>query len=98
MRDLLFKSKIEAAAQVVRQKIVFADDSSYVENPEKIIVDLDAFPVDEIQEFVFRHPQTKIIGFVSHKNESVISRARKVGITVFSRSLFVQKLPTILRE
>ena len=69
------------------------------ESPRLIIVDLNARqgPIDAIERLQSSGVHTPVIGFLSHVQKDLAERARAAGCTeVMPRSLFTQKLATIL--
>jgi DNA-binding NarL/FixJ family response regulator len=98
--DLMFRSKIEAAA---RQLSVEVDVSASVPAQDKpwsvAIVDLNLNTdcIEAIRQLRARLPQTPIVAYGSHVETELFEKARAAGCThVIARSAFVQRLPWIL--
>jgi hypothetical protein len=96
VKDLLFKSKIAETAKLLEKEIVFIEDIYTIKNPTIIIADLEVFGLDGLQKLKAENPSLRILGFLSHKNIDLITRARIVEIEVFPRSIFFQRLGEIL--
>ncbi len=96
VKDLLFKSKIAETAKLLEKEIVFVEDIYSIKNPTTIIADLEVFGLEGLQKLKEENPSLRIIGFLSHKNIDLITRARIVEIEVFPRSIFFQRLGEIL--
>jgi hypothetical protein len=99
VRDLIFSTRIvaEARAAGVECKIV-RDPAKIPAEGRLLIVDLNldgAIPAAAAWGAVGNRP---VVGFVSHVDTEIISRAREAGITqILARSRFVQILPDLLR-
>ena len=96
VKDLLFKSKIAETAKLLEKEIVFVEDIYSIKNPTTIIADLEAFGLEGLHKLKEENPSLRILGFLSHKNIDLITRARIVEIEVFPRSIFFQRLGEIL--
>ncbi len=106
--DLLFSSKIRAAAGHAGRRIVFVRSGAAVlddirtQRPGLIVIDLDRDSLDPIG--VIRALKsdadlraTRVVGFVSHVHGERIAEARAAGIdTVLARSAFAASLPAIV--
>src|SRR5688572_13787657 len=95
VKDLFFKSKIDATAQALKKDVIFSSDFYTIKNPKLVLVDLEEFGLEGVQKIKEENPHAKIIGFLSHKRMDLISRAREIGIEVLPRSVFVEKLSEI---
>ena len=107
--DLLFSSKIRAAAKAVDQDAVFirkrADVAAAVREhrPHAVIIDLDRDALDPIGvihdlQADARRPSLRVIGFASHVHADRLRLAREAGCDrVLARSGFVADLPGLLR-
>jgi CheY-like chemotaxis protein len=105
--DLMFRSRVSAAAKASGTEVRFASGESDVlarlgEGPGLIIVDLNARRADPVA-LVSRLKSdpalsgVRVVGFVSHVDTSAIEASRAAGIdAVFSRGAFVNHLPRIL--
>ena len=105
--DLLFKSKIRAAAQAAGATISFARNSDDVAalatagSPELILIDLEGRSGDAIDTIrairAAMGTSPRIIGFGSHVNVDRLRAAKEAGCDqALARSAFVQVLPTLL--
>lgn len=105
--DLLFKSKIRAAAQATGATISFARNSDDVAglaidaSLDLVLIDLEGQSGDAID--TIRAIRTavgdgpRIIGFGSHVNVGRLEAAKQAGCNqALARSAFVQVLPTLL--
>ena len=107
--DLLFSSKIRAAAAAADHPIVFVRKRAEVvaamrgHHPSLVIVDLDRDALDPIgvigelraaPEFA----DAKIVGFGSHVNTERLQAARSAGCDrPMARSAFVVALPDLMK-
>lgn len=108
--DLLFSSKIRAAAEHGGSAIVFVRAAGAVvpeiraKRPHLVIVDLDRAPLDPIGAIrsLKIDPElkdVKVVGFVSHVHTDRIAAAREAGIDmVLARSAFVGALPKLVAD
>ena len=106
--DLMFTSKIRAAATRLATPLVFArsPESALAEMrkspPSLVIFDLDSprtRPLDILASMKSSPDlaQIQTVGFVSHVKADLIDAARQAGVgDVLARSAFVQLLPQIL--
>jgi len=106
--DLLFSSKIKAAAEAASNQLLFVRDRSAMidairaHRPQVVIVDLDRSslsPIDFIRDVRAQGDvaKTRIVGYVSHVKVDVIESARAAGIDqVLARSAFVTALPRLV--
>lgn len=106
--DLMFSSRIRAAATAAAAEVQFARTAGDVLDrardlkPSLVLLDLNAGALDPIalvqalkgDEELRAIP---IVGFVSHVQADVIAAARAAGIDeVLARSAFVARLPELL--
>ncbi len=97
VKDLFFRSKIDATAHALKKKIEFSSDVYTIKNASLVLVDLEEFGLEGIQKIVEHNPNAKIIGFLSHKRAELIARAGKIPtLRVLPRSRFVEELNEIL--
>jgi DNA-binding NarL/FixJ family response regulator len=91
--DLMDRSRIDAALPSVRY--VAAVDALGTIAPDLVIADLTRVSdVDELRRAV---PAARIIAFVPHVDDAVISKAEQAGCDdVMPRSVFFRRLPTLL--
>lgn len=107
VRDLFFRSKLDAVAGQLGVEIIYASKLDSLSEllgesePRLIMVDLnDAnFPPDQtIAAIRSVMPELRVIGFASHVDLKALRGAREAGFTqVLSRSEFTAKLPELLR-
>ena len=106
--DLFFVAKIREAAKsagvVVHGFDARRDPASVAEaRPQAVLLDLNARSFSSLDwiHALKADPATssiRIIGFVSHVQEQLISEARAAGCdTVMARSAFSKQLPELLR-
>jgi hypothetical protein len=101
VRDLLFYSKIRAAAESADVPLKSVRDPARLleESGLGLIVDLNQS--DALQAAIEFRNRTglPVVGFVSHVDVETISAARASGIgQVLARSQFEKQLPTVLRS
>mgnify|MGYP001195818303 CR=1 FL=1 len=101
VRDLLFRSKIAAAARTGGSNVVFIrDPSALVEQPGRLlVVDLgEPGAIRAASNWKARYV-CPIVGFVSHVDAQTIAQAREAGFDrVLARSRFVAELESILSQ
>lgn len=99
--DLLFRSKIQAAASATGAAVSFVRDvsDSAVDGASLAIIDLDApAAIQTIAALGSAHPSLRLVGYVSHVNADRIRDARAAGpVEVMARSAFVAALPSLLQ-
>jgi PleD family two-component response regulator len=108
--DLLFTSKIRAAASKTGTVVVFSRSSQAALTemqkgmPALVILDLNSPAADPLGTVAAmkadpRLASVPIVGFVSHVHASLIDAARKAGVDdVMARSAFAERLPEILGQ
>jgi PleD family two-component response regulator len=106
--DLMFSSRIRAAAEGVGADVRFARTTAEAaaiaaaEKPALVLLDLNARVVDpmSIVAAFKSNPllaAVRVVGFVSHVQGDVIAAARAAGIDeVMARSSFTARLPELL--
>jgi CheY-like chemotaxis protein len=108
MADLFFSATIVDIAKKLGMSVELLRDREIVlekvrTNPAAVIFDLNYPAVDPIGiiQRMKRDPETRgitTIGFVSHVQAEVKARAKQAGCDeVLARSVFVQRLPGILK-
>jgi len=107
VRDILFRSKIDAAAQVLGIEVAYASTVEQAAKrcaelkPSSVFVDLsDAnFPVEATVKAVKDgNAQTKLVGFASHVDLKPLASAKASGFDkTLSRAEFTAKLPELLK-
>jgi len=105
VRDLVFRSKILAAAERVGASIRLAprgtplDEAVRTLGPGTLIVDLGEAGVVEQIGAAKAAGATRVLGYVGHLAEDVMARAREAGADeVLSRGQFAQRLEELLRS
>ena len=99
VRDLMFSSRISAAARAAGVAITALRDPAQVTGARgrRLIVDLNQAGALEAAAQWKNASAGDVVGFVSHVDGETISRARAAGIDrIFPRSRFVESLPEIL--
>jgi len=109
--DLLFGSRIRAAAERTGRPIAFAKretlmDAVAATPPHLVVVDLDRSQMDPMAAIrqLRAHPdaaisRVPIVAYVSHVRGDLIDAAREAGATlVLARSAFVAKLPELMAD
>lgn len=99
VRDLMFSSRIGAAARAIGASVrVVRDPAELPGAPgRRLIVDLNQPGALEAAVEWKSHAAGEIIGFASHVDGETISRARAAGFDqVVPRSKFVEILPDLL--
>jgi DNA-binding NarL/FixJ family response regulator len=107
VRDLFFRSKIDAVATAVGAEIGYASTLDAVAlrcaelKPAIVFSDLsdDAFPaVETLRQIRAAAPGARVIGFASHVDLNSIRAARDAGYELtLSRSEFTARLADLLR-
>ena len=106
VEDLIFRSKLEAAAAAVATPLCLIAGPSELgpshaaQRWDLVIVDLDMGHADSavlVETLRQTLPQTPIVGFCSHVEERLQERAKAAGCTiVLPRSAFVRRLPELI--
>lgn len=107
VRDLFFRSKLDALANQLGATIVYAADleaaaARIAESmPTVVMVDLNdaSFPPDRTVAILSAAaPGARVIGFASHVDLKALKGARSAGFSeTLSRSEFTARLPELLR-
>lgn len=108
VRDLLLRSRIEAAATVLGVEVVpaatleLARTSAAELSPAIIFADLSDtnFPADATaRELRAAAPGARLVGFASHVDLKSLASARAAGFDLtLSRSEFTARLPELLKS
>jgi DNA-binding NarL/FixJ family response regulator len=106
LRELFFRSKLDAVANALGGEIAYASAVSQIEHqcaaaaPELVLVDLSdknfvaGEVISAIREFA---PGARIVGFASHVDMKAIKTAREAGFDrVLSRQELAAQLPSLL--
>jgi DNA-binding NarL/FixJ family response regulator len=107
VRDLFFRSKIEAMASPMGAKIEFASSLDaarsklVADRPSIVFVDLSdtTFPAESTAAAVRElAPEAKLVGFASHVDLKALRGAREAGFNLtLSRSEFTARLADLIR-
>jgi DNA-binding NarL/FixJ family response regulator len=108
VRDLFFRSKIDAIAAAVGAQVEYVSTLDAVAarcaaiRPAVVFIDLsdDAFPAaDTLKQIRAAAPQARTIGFASHVDLKSMQAARAAGYEeTLSRSEFTARLPDLLKS
>ncbi len=107
VRDLLFRSKIDAAAGAASRDTVYASTLEVAAKrcaeltPEIVVVDLGTAPApgETVAAIRAAAPSAKLIGFASHVDRDTLKAAREAGFEmVLSRGEFAARLPELLNH
>jgi hypothetical protein len=99
VRDLMFSSRISAAARAANVPVTILREPSALAATlgHRLIVDLNQPGAVEAAAAWKRSTLREVIGFVSHVDADTIGRARQAGIDqILPRSRFVEALPNLL--
>lgn len=107
VRDLFFRSKLDAAGEAAGAEVAYASDLGAAARrcaeitPSIVLVDLSdkSFPVLEAARTIREvAPNTRLVGFASHVDLKSLAAAREAGFeTTLSRSEFTARLDEFLR-
>ena len=101
VRDLIFLSKINAAAETagIAVKVVRDPAQLSTEAGQRLIVDLNlAGAIESAGAWLAAAAGRSAVGFVSHVDSEAISQAQRAGIRrILPRSRFVQMIPEHLQ-
>ena len=107
--DLMFTSKIKAAATQLAAKVLFvrsaaaAVEQMHQSPPSLVILDLSNPRIDSLGVVAAMKADASLsaiptVGYASHVHTEAIDAAKRAGVTeIFARSAFTQRLPEILR-
>jgi hypothetical protein len=108
VRDLLLRSRIEAAAEATGAGVVFAANYDRLRdiaaaNPITLafadLSDSTFDPATTARELTTACPGATLIGFASHVDLKPLAAARAAGLAqTLSRSEFVSRLPDLLKS
>jgi hypothetical protein len=101
VRDLMFSSRISAAARAAEVPVTMLRDPAALAGVQgrRLIVDLNQPGATEAAVEWKRSSPGEVIGFVSHVDAETISGARAAGIDrILPRSRFVEVLSDLLME
>jgi DNA-binding NarL/FixJ family response regulator len=107
VRDLFFRSKIDAVAAGVGAEVAYASSLSVAAarctelQPTVVFADLSdaTFPARETFELIHASaPGARVVGFASHVDLKPLKAARDAGFDLtLSRSEFTAQLPELLK-
>ncbi len=97
VKDLFFRSKMDAVAAALGKRMEFVSDTYRVTDADLVLVDLEEFGLEGIQKIVERNPGVRVVSFLSHTRTDLIVRAKMIpGLSVYPRSVFTERLKDIL--
>jgi DNA-binding NarL/FixJ family response regulator len=104
VRDLLFASKIDAAAKRLGVDVAWAargaplSRSAADRQPSVVLADLGERGVlDELRAILAARPETEIVGFLGHLETNVMDEARAIGVAeVLTRGQLAASLDEVL--
>jgi DNA-binding NarL/FixJ family response regulator len=107
IRDLMFRSKIDAAAESLGVEVAYVSTLELLPqrcadiNPTMVMVDLSEknfAPEATMAALCTCAPGVKVIGFASHVDLKALAGAREAGFQrVLSRQEFAAQIPELLR-
>jgi DNA-binding NarL/FixJ family response regulator len=107
VRDLFFRSKLDAVAQAQGAEVVYAASLELARarcaevKPALVLADLSdaSFPPAETMEALREAaPGARLVGFASHVDLKALASARAAGFEhVLSRNEFAARLPELLK-
>ncbi|MGH7947900.1 MAG: hypothetical protein ACREQF_01580 [Candidatus Binataceae bacterium] len=108
VRDLFFRSKIDAAASIIGADVAYASDLSAAAKrcgelaPRLVVIDLSdaaATVAKAAGEIRAAAPGARLIGFASHVDVKTLKAARDAGFdAALSKSEFTTQLPELLKS
>jgi hypothetical protein len=104
VRDLLFASKIDAAAKRLGVSLSWAprnvslSDAAAERRPHLILADLnERGALAELRAVRIRDPRTRVVGFLGHLQADLIDEARAIGVEeVLTRGQLAASLDDVL--
>ncbi len=106
VRDLMFRSKIDASAQALGVEVAYVSSIELVAQrcteikPSVVFVDLSEQAFAPAQTMAVLHeaaPGARVIGFASHVDLKALAGAREAGFArVLSRQEFAAQIPALL--
>jgi DNA-binding NarL/FixJ family response regulator len=103
VRDLIFRSKIDAAAARTGASVAFAPrgqplpDAVRSLSPRALVVDLgEPGVLEALREVRDAAPDLRIVGFFGHLREDLAEEARALGAEVYTRGQFAARLDALL--
>ncbi|MDO8434179.1 MAG: hypothetical protein Q7S58_17405 [Candidatus Binatus sp.] len=108
VRDLFFRSKIDAVASALGADVIYASSlDAAIERcgekiPQTVFADLSdaAFPaLETVARIRAVAPNARLVGFASHIDLKPLKAAREAGFELtLSRSEFTARLPELLKS
>ena len=106
VRDLLFGSKIDAAAKRLGVEVAWAPRNvplslvALERRPPLILADLgESGMMEELRAIRARMPTTRVIGFLGHLRTDLMDEARSIGVEeVLTRGQLAASLDDVLRR
>ena len=108
IRDLFFRSKIDAVASALGAKVAYASSLDAAASrcaelkPDLVFADLSdaTFPaLETIEKIRAVVPNARVVGFASHVDLKPLSAAREAGFELtLSRSEFTARLSDLLKS
>jgi DNA-binding NarL/FixJ family response regulator len=108
IRDLFFRSKIDAVASVLGATVAYASSLEAAAlrcaqlKPDLVFADLSdaTFPaLETIEKIRAAAPDARMVGFASHVDLKPLRAAREAGFELtLSRSEFTARLPDLLKS
>jgi len=104
VRDLLFRSKIDAAARRLGVELAFAprdralSEAARERPPELVLADLgEAGALDELRRVRAQLPATRVVGFLGHLRTDLRDEALGLGVEeVLTRGQLAASLDAVL--
>lgn len=99
VKDLFFQVMISDTAKMNNIKLEILDDINKVDHVDLLIIDLEDFGTDGIDKIKIKNPGVKIIGYLSHIQFELKTKAKEAGFDlVLPKSEFSKKLLDILTD
>jgi len=108
VRDLFFRSKLDAVANIVGAEVAYASDLDAAVarcaqlQPLLVIVDLSdstVMPVLAVSTLRAAAPAARLVGFASHVDVKTLNAAHAAGFdAALSKSEFTAQLPELLKS
>lgn len=106
VRDLLFASKIDAAAKRLGVELTWAPRNvplsavALERRPARILADLGEQGIlDQLRDIRARVPRTRVVGFLGHLRQDLATEAREIGVEeVLTRGQLATRLDAVLLD
>src|SRR3989344_7964054 len=102
VRDLFMKVKIQDMAKSLETELISRTNIDGIKealekhNISQIIIDLNLDKALDLVKELKKFSQVKIVGFCGHTEIALIKEAKSLGVEVYVRSVFFEKLNEIL--